>query len=126
MYFLAFLMMLGLCTFICGVVWVACEVAARIPPKKVPKRFVDKTKPIKTASTWKPPSKPVKQTLPVQSNDAEWGVHEKALLNQLLGMVRDRDTARRLLSQAKLANPGRSIAWYLEKVIYDIERDRRC
>lgn len=36
----------------------------------------------------------------------------------------DRETANRLLSQAKLKHPNRSVDWYVDKVIYDLERDR--
>lgn len=36
----------------------------------------------------------------------------------------DRDAANRLLAQAKFRNPNKSIDWCVEKVIYDLERDR--
>ena len=36
----------------------------------------------------------------------------------------DQDTANRLLSQAKLKNSNQSTDWCVEKVIYDLERDR--
>ncbi len=36
----------------------------------------------------------------------------------------DGDLAMRLLSQVNMKNPGKSIDWYVEKVIYDLERDR--
>lgn len=36
----------------------------------------------------------------------------------------DRETANRLLSQAKLKHPNKSVDWYADKVIYDLERDR--
>lgn len=36
----------------------------------------------------------------------------------------DRDTANRLLAQVKAKNPYRSVDWCVEKVIYDLERDR--
>ena len=35
----------------------------------------------------------------------------------------DRALAKRLLENAKLRYPGKSNNWYVEKVIYDIERD---
>ena len=35
----------------------------------------------------------------------------------------DRALAKRLLENAKLRYPGKSNKWYIEKVIYDIERD---
>jgi hypothetical protein len=44
------------------------------------------------------------------------------LLNLLNG---DRAGAERLLRHAKQNNPGMSETWYFEKVIHDIERDRR-
>ena len=49
----------------------------------------------------------------------------RQLQKKLLRLLHDeRDTANRLLSQAKLKNPNRSVNWYMEKVIYDLERDR--
>ena len=36
----------------------------------------------------------------------------------------DRETANRLLFQAKLKHPNKSVDWYADKVIYDLERDR--
>jgi uncharacterized Tic20 family protein len=48
---------------------------------------------------------------------------QKRLLTLLKGDV---PTAKRLLAQQRQRNPGRSDNWYLEKVIYDLERDRRC
>ncbi|MBF2003426.1 MAG: hypothetical protein IGS50_16060 [Synechococcales cyanobacterium C42_A2020_086] len=44
------------------------------------------------------------------------------LLRELRG---DRGAAERLLSHARLSYPGQSEQWYYEKVIYDLERDRR-
>jgi len=47
------------------------------------------------------------------------------LQKKLLRLLHDeRDTANRLLSQVKVNNPNRSINWCVEKVIYDLERDR--
>jgi len=49
----------------------------------------------------------------------------RKLQKKLLRLLHDeRDTANRLLSQAKMKNPNRSTDWYVEKVIYDLERDR--
>lgn len=49
------------------------------------------------------------------------------LQHQLIGMLRgDTALAKRLLRQQRQMHPGRSDNWYLEKVIYDLERDRRC
>ena len=49
----------------------------------------------------------------------------RKLQKKLLRLLHDeRDTANRLLYQLKLKNPNRSVDWYAEKVIYDLERDR--
>ena len=49
----------------------------------------------------------------------------RKLQKKLLRLLHDeRDTANRLLYQVKLKNPNRSVDWYAEKVIYDLERDR--
>ena len=49
----------------------------------------------------------------------------RPLRKKLLRLLHDEtDTANRLLSQAKLRNPNRSVDWCVEKVIYDLERDR--
>lgn len=49
----------------------------------------------------------------------------RRLQKQLLRLVHnDRSTAARLLDQAKLRHPDKSINWCMEKVIYDLERDR--
>jgi hypothetical protein len=45
---------------------------------------------------------------------------QKKLLLLLHG---DRHAANRLLSAAKERNPGRSIQWYAEKVLFDLQRD---
>jgi hypothetical protein len=48
------------------------------------------------------------------------------LQSDLLILVKgDVATAKRLLAQQRRKNPGQSDNWYLEKVIYDLERDRR-
>ena len=35
----------------------------------------------------------------------------------------DRSLAQRLLQQARYKHPGKSAHWYLEKVLYDLQRD---
>ncbi|WP_265273220.1 hypothetical protein [Nostoc sp. KVJ3] len=47
---------------------------------------------------------------------------QKRLLTLLNG---DATTAERLLKQQRQRHRGESDKWYLEKVIYDLERDRR-
>jgi len=47
------------------------------------------------------------------------------LRNELLRLVGgDRRTANRLITGIKQSHPGKSINWVVEKVIYDLERDR--
>ncbi|MBD2243215.1 hypothetical protein [Nostoc sp. FACHB-888] len=49
----------------------------------------------------------------------------RQLQSDLLALLRgDVRTAKRLLRQQRQNCPGRSDNWYLEKVIYDLERDR--
>jgi hypothetical protein len=46
---------------------------------------------------------------------------------ELLSLLRgDIPTAKRLLRLVKQQNPGRNYQWCLEKVIWDVERDRAC
>ena len=40
-------------------------------------------------------------------------------------LYNDRRTANRLIAGANITNPGRSVNWLTEKVIYELERDRR-
>ncbi len=47
----------------------------------------------------------------------------KALRRKLLTLVH-RDVAERLINLAKRQHPGKSQSWYLEKVIYDLQRGR--
>ncbi|MGB6300449.1 MAG: hypothetical protein WBF90_30335 [Rivularia sp. (in: cyanobacteria)] len=47
----------------------------------------------------------------------------KALRRKLLNLVHH-NTADRLISSAKRQHPGKSERWYLEKVIYDLQRGR--
>lgn len=49
----------------------------------------------------------------------------RKLQKQILRLLHDdRDTANRLLSQVKMKNLDKSIDWCVEKVIYDLDRDR--
>ncbi len=47
----------------------------------------------------------------------------KKLLTMLSG---DEKAALRLIRNVRQNNPGKSYIWYQEKVIRDLERDRRC
>lgn len=49
----------------------------------------------------------------------------RKLQKQILRLLHDdRETANRLLSQVKMKNLNKSIDWCVEKVIYDLDRDR--
>jgi hypothetical protein len=63
-----------------------------------------------------------------QSKRQKGGLGRKGyhLQKKLLRMLHhDQATLDRLLRAAEYRHPGRSQQWYLEKVIYDLERDRR-
>ncbi|NEQ27988.1 MAG: hypothetical protein F6K28_55165 [Microcoleus sp. SIO2G3] len=50
---------------------------------------------------------------------------DSQLQRKLLRLLHnDRNAANRLLAQVKLNHPNRSANWVVEKVIYDLERDR--
>lgn len=54
------------------------------------------------------------------------GPADPQLQRQLVGMLAgDQREAERLVQQAKRNHPGRPENWYLQKVIGDLERDRR-
>ncbi len=60
-----------------------------------------------------------------QKNTTRLGSCSRELQNKLLRILHgDRQLAIRLLSQVRMKNPGRSTDWYVEKVIYDLDRDR--
>jgi hypothetical protein len=59
------------------------------------------------------------------SNSYRNNPRNRYLQNDLLILLKgDVAAAKRLLAQQRRKNPGQSDNWYLEKVIYDIERDR--
>lgn len=58
-----------------------------------------------------------------------WGSSPSSqqLHSKLLRLLRgDRKAAHRLLEHVRHMHPGRSERWYYEKVIYDLQRDRRA
>lgn len=73
---------------------------------------------------------------PVQSRGRQqtmprklWGTSpaSQQLHSKLLRLLRgDRKAANRLLEHVRYMHPGRSERWYYEKVIYDLQRDRRA
>ncbi len=56
-------------------------------------------------------------------NQSSWAWNCKISGPLLQAVKGDRALAKRLLEGAKLKYPGKSDRWYIEKVIYDIERD---
>ncbi|TBR60275.1 hypothetical protein B4U84_05185 [Westiellopsis prolifica IICB1] len=47
------------------------------------------------------------------------------LRNRLMTLLHDdREAAKRLFTQAQLKFPNKTADWYIDKVIYDLERDR--
>ncbi len=84
---------------------------------------------IKTQKPLKQSSKPFPFGLNTSFNSKENIIRidqaSRKLQKKLLTLMHnDRDAANRLLSQAKLRNSNKSIDWCVEKVIYDLERDR--
>jgi hypothetical protein len=55
----------------------------------------------------------------------EWHRANRSLQRKLLLLLHeDHHAAERLVQQASFRYPGKSPDWYLEKVIYDLQRDR--
>lgn len=74
-------------------------------------------------------SNPVSLKTSPNSTDDRSAIHletlSRPLQRKLLKVLHDdRGAADRLLIQAELKYPGKSPDWYVEKVIYDLERDR--
>ncbi len=60
-----------------------------------------------------------------QENSISLDQASRGLQKKLLTLLHnDRETANRLLVHLKRQNPNRSVNWCVEKVIYDLERDR--
>ncbi len=83
----------------------------------------------KTRNLLEPNSILSSSNLKTNSNSKEHTIRidqaNRKLQKKLLTLVHnERDTANRLLSQAQIRNPNRTIDWCVEKVIYDLERDR--
>ena len=70
----------------------------------------------------RPKSKPRSQSPSLFSAKDDVSQLKKRLLVLVQG---DNQLAHRLVKQAKSRNPGRTEDWYLEKAIWDLERDRR-
>jgi hypothetical protein len=62
-----------------------------------------------------------------QKNNLRIDAIDSKLRQKLLRLVHnDRSTANRLIAGASINHPNRSVNWLAEKVIYDLERDRRA
>lgn len=60
-----------------------------------------------------------------RSSSKDFSQAKRSLQRQLLRLLHeDQATANRLFQQATLKYPGQTSNWYVEKVIYDLERDR--
>jgi len=63
---------------------------------------------------------------PARSNDVSLDRVSRPLRQKLVRSLHDdQATATRLFTQAQFKYPGKTPDWYAEKVIYDLERDRR-
>jgi hypothetical protein len=71
---------------------------------------------------WQPPRKPRGKVSFSYLFDGRNRRLQRKLLTLLHGNVA---TAKRLLKYQRQLHPGKSDNWYLEKVIHDLERDRR-
>ncbi|MDX2217085.1 MAG: hypothetical protein SFY66_27710 [Oculatellaceae cyanobacterium bins.114] len=60
------------------------------------------------------------------SNTPNWNQANPSLQRKLMRLLHgDQAAAQRLFKLATLKYPGENANWYIEKVIYDLERDRR-
>jgi hypothetical protein len=84
-----------------------------------------KTLPPEAARTNIPDALPLLSENPPAPKPRDLFVNDRTR-RKLMSLVRDRATAERLLKLAREYNPKRSEQWCYEKVIYDIERDRRA
>lgn len=88
-----------------------------------PKSSVNTEKPFNPSST--PPRSSSKPSSASKDSTIRLDQASRELENKLLRLLHgDRSLAIRLLSEIKTQNPGKSVDWYVEKVIYDLERDR--
>lgn len=84
-----------------------------------------KTLPPEAARTNIPDALPLLSENPPAPKPRDLFVNDQTR-RKLMSLVRDRATAERLLKLTREYNPQRSEQWCYEKVIYDIERDRRA
>jgi hypothetical protein len=85
------------------------------PPERTPPKSSDPVKPV-IPDTFNPPHGPFKP--PTEQPSAQTSQKLMVLVNG------NKRLAERLVSSAKIANPNKSDKWLVEKVIWDLERDR--
>lgn len=91
------------------------------PPSTPSQNVENAAKPFQRSST----SNQFSSSSKSHENQLSFDRASRQLQHQLLRLLEgDRDLAMRLISQVKIKNPGKSVDWYVEKVIYDLERDR--
>lgn len=76
----------------------------------------------KTNNTFQPSSKNRANSQQDTISIDQANRHQRQKLLRILH--NDRDAANRLLAHVKRKNPNRSIDWCVEKVIFDLKRDR--
>lgn len=115
---ITWLWVLFLCAIVLGIVWIVQAIHDRRAPKKL-------KIPAHKIVTY-PGSQPTPaRKAQVPQTDAHQAMC-RLLHDRILGMVyHDEQTATRLVNRVRLNYPGKSDQWVLEKVILDLERDRR-
>lgn len=90
--------------------------------KKLQQQAMPPKSPGNAGNSFNPSSRPSPKR---QENQFRFDQTSSKLQNKLMTLLHgDRELAIRLLSQVKTNNPGKTVDWYVEKVIYDLERDR--
>lgn len=115
---IAWLWVLVLGVIVWGIVWIVQTMNDRRAPKKL------------KIPAHKIVTYPGNQPTPIRKAQVPQADPHQALCrllhDRILGMVyHDEQTAKRLVERVRLNYPGKSDKWVLEKVILDLERDRR-
>ncbi|MGI0488931.1 hypothetical protein ACN4EK_26275 [Pantanalinema rosaneae CENA516] len=115
---ITWLWVLFLCAIVLVIVWIVQAIHDRRPPKRL-KIPADKIV-----------TYPGSQPTPIRKAQVPQADPQQAMCqllhDRILGMVyHDKQTATRLIERTRSNYPGKSDKWVLEKVILDLERDRR-
>ena len=89
-------------------------------------RTVRAPQPVRTSSHRPLRQRPIANYARRPSAKAQEDAAVRQLMQEVLSLTRDKDVAQRLIDQAIHLNPSRSLSWCCEKVIYDLQRDRRA